>query len=132
MVEMTEAAVIVVDTFHSGKMTECELCYSLQPCIATRTAWRCVDWQACHKRQQENKQPVPVALTSADQAALLERMEIMQADMQRLKRIEAAALVFVQASEAFSAVRGHGPIIHLHQDLLEAERELIEVVKGIK
>jgi hypothetical protein len=144
---MTEQAVIVIPdtymdltirrgetvaTFFHVTMSECDLCASLQPCIATATAYRCADWQACHTRQRENTQPAPVRLTDADIDGLWARMETQQADMERLKRIEAAAIGFVQASEAFMALRGHAPMLQARTDLIEAEKALIAVVKGDK
>jgi hypothetical protein len=144
MVEMTEAAIVVVvpeltvrrgesvESFFHVTMNECSICYSLQPCIAGEFMYRCVDWHACQVRQKENTQPAPVRLTDADVAGLLERMETQQADMERLKRIEQAAIGFVQASEAFMALRGHAPMLQAHADLLAAERALINVVKGGK
>jgi hypothetical protein len=35
--------------------------------------------------QDENKQPAPIRLTDADVAGLLARMEVQQADMERLE-----------------------------------------------
>ena len=129
MIEMTERATITESFFHVT-MSECGRCYSLQPCISNDTSCRCVDWRACPVRESENKSDRPL-LTPADQAALLDRMEIMVADMQRLKRIESAAITFVQASEAFTVGRGHSArILGLHGDLIEAVKVLIAVVKS--
>jgi hypothetical protein len=145
MVEMTEQAAIVVvvpeltvrrgesvESFFHVTMSECHKCYSLQPCVSDATTYRCADWRACKIRQYENRYPAPVKLTDADIAGLLERMEVQQMDMERLKCIEQAAISFVQASEAFMAIRGHAPMLDAHGDLLAAERALIDVVKGSK
>ncbi len=132
MLEMTEATVIHQRPSEQVTTTECNYCYSLQPCYIgdSKRGARCVDWHDCLVRQQENCQPDRPQLTPADQSALLDRLEIMTADMERLKRIASVASVFVQASEAFDRVRGHGPVLALHSDLMDAEKKLIAAVKS--
>ncbi len=102
MIQMSEAAVIVpTESFHYVTMSECCRCFSLQPCVSDATTYRCADWHACQRRQVENQSDTPT-LTPADYAGLLARMETQQADMERLKRIESAAITFVQARDVFN------------------------------
>ena len=141
MLEMTTESVVVVpglslvrrgetvESFFHVTMSECCKCYSLQPCVSDSTTYRCADWRSCRVRQDENKLDTP-RLTPADYAGLLDRMETQHSDMERLKRIEAAANSFAQASEAFDNVRGHGPVLALLTDQIAAEKALIAVVKG--
>lgn len=130
MIEMTEAATILAGDSYVIATTECEMCFSLQPCLTNGIDSRCADWQACRVRQGENRQPDRLQLTPADQVGLLEITERMQAKIDRLERIASAARVFVQASEAFDATRGRGPVLPLHDNLIEAEKKLIKAVKG--
>jgi hypothetical protein len=98
----TETESVIVVGGYEIITTECEMCFSLQPCITDDAiVYRCTDWHACQKRQQENRREPPIKLTDADVAGLLERMETQQADMERLKRIEAAAITFAQARDAW-------------------------------
>jgi hypothetical protein len=120
-----------VSTFFHLTQTECSLCYSLQFCVSNNTSYRCADWHACHERQKENKRETPIRLTDADINGLLERMEVQQADMERLKRIEAAALVWQQAHDAFD--RGDECSIDigvLWRDFMATENALIAALKG--
>lgn len=119
-----------VESFFHVSMNECDLCASLQLCVSDAARYRCADWHACQQRQRENREPDSVKLTDADVRGLLERMEVQQADMERLKRIEAAAIRFVQASEAFDA--NCGPQTVLWDDFNSAEKALIVSVKGGK
>lgn len=99
MIDFAEPRITVGRDSYEIKTVECEMCFSLQPCLTNGVDSQCDDWQACRARQQENQKPA-INLTPADQAALLERMEIMQADMERLKRIASAAAVYIQAYDA--------------------------------
>jgi hypothetical protein len=103
MLEIAEAAVIRQRLFEQVATTECNYCYSLQPCHIgdSKRGARCVNWRACLVRQQENRHEPPIKLTDADVAGLLERMETQQADMERLKRIEAAAITWTQARDVW-------------------------------
>jgi hypothetical protein len=127
MLEMTTESVIAIpaESFFYVTMSECSVCYSLQPCVSDATTYRCADWQACHTRQRENRQPTPVKLTDADVAGLLERMETQQADMERLKRIEAAAITWTQARDAWL----HTCNIATCEHLDDASNVLMSVVK---
>ncbi len=122
-----------VATFFHVTMNECAICYSLQLCVTDGfDHHRCADWHACRVRQDENSQPDSIKLTDADVAGLLDRMETQQADMERLKRVEAAALVFVQAREAVDRWRisdgtSFAAINIDHQMAVDA---LIAIVKG--
>ncbi len=133
MIEMTERTIVISgdDDNYEIITTECEVCFSLQPCLSNGVDSRCADWQACRMRQGENRQPDRPMLTPADQMALLDRIEIMTADMQRLKRIESAALVYAQAVDGFRAWRKGDttPIIELLQNVDSASDALIEAVK---
>lgn len=137
MTEITE--IVVVPEWHQTHyyitMTECEHCYSLQPCISGSEKYRCVDWHACQQRQKENHNPeaIPALLTPADQAGLIELVEIQRGTIERLKRIEAAAKVYAQAYEAFTHTTGHhAPIMHLFHDVEAASTALIALVKESK
>lgn len=122
-----EAAIVIGDSYEIRK-TECEICFSLQECLTNGVDSRCADWQACRKRQQENKQETPALLTPADQAALLERMEIMQADMERLKRIVDVARVYKQTKAILDQTDENRAIYRQRYfDMCDARDKLIEV-----
>ncbi len=136
MIEMTAESVITTSRpSYIAVRTECDKCGSLQSCITDDAiAYRCADWHACRVRVEENKhEPVAVRLTDADIVGLLERMETQQADMERLKRIEAAAQTFAKCVAIFErADENHNSILRFHTDLVAAEKALIAVVKGGK
>jgi hypothetical protein len=133
MLEMTTESVIVIpaESFFHVTMSECCKCYSLQPCVSDAITYRCADWRACKIRQFENRQPTPIKLTDADVAGLLARMETQQADMERLRRIESAAVVVVQAIDALTSWRVSNavPYSAVNTNLIEAEQALSAVVK---
>jgi hypothetical protein len=129
-----ENSVSSMALYYAVITNECDLCASLQKCYSDGGAARCVDWHACQQRQKENRSEPSIRLTDSDVAMLLERMETQQADMERLKRIEAAAVSFVQAIDAFNAAQGDvcAPVNALCDAIGAAEDTLRAVVKGGK
>lgn len=111
--------------------TECAICYSLQPCIAQADRYICLDSAACLRRQHENKNPTPVTLTQNDVDMLLERCEVQQADMERLRRIEGLARVWAHGYEASCNCRGPNmEMLQIDLAYSAACDALIAAVKG--
>lgn len=111
-------------------LTECSLCHSLQPCIASATAYKCMDFRSCLIRQLENRNPTPpMRISDREIAALIEAYDRLCGENERLARIVELAAVYAQASEAFSTNR---PTLERAQDMNHASDKLIAAVKGDK
>ena len=130
MIEMTEYATVMVTT--PIVETECEECYSLQPCLYNDLVGVavCADWDACRTRQQENKHDLPIKMTPAEVRALAEAYDRQCGEIERLQRIESAVREYRQARDLYKGYVGSiSSTLILFRDMTDAESRLVELVK---